>query len=286
MYEYEGKYITLMLCSDCNNKCKHCYVKYNGNFTEEILNELVPTLSEKYSLILNGTEPILHPEYYPFFKFSEGGTILTNGLELIRKPELSKILKEHGIQNIHLSYHFGIHDEISLVKTDELNNLIKRLKEEGFTIKLMTSICKDNCNDIISFCKQAHELGVDKIKFTNFIFQGNASSNYQHNILLNQDEIDSVLKQIEEARSLFDEDELYIQRCGSFGPSKDKAKFECFAVHNNVVVTPDGNVYMCVFDVDKGNEIGKLIDGKIMIYDEYKHISDGYCKVLRKYNKL
>ena len=35
MYEYDGKYVTLMLCSKCNINCKHCYVKYKGNFDKD-----------------------------------------------------------------------------------------------------------------------------------------------------------------------------------------------------------------------------------------------------------
>lgn len=52
------------------------------------------------------------------------------------------------------------------------------------------------------------------------------------------------------------------------------------------VITSDLNIYQCVFDIDRGNEIGRAIDGKIMIDDEYKSLDKPYCKVLKKYNGI
>ena len=38
---YEGEKVIIMSCSDCNVKCKHCYVSFKGNFTREKLLEVV-----------------------------------------------------------------------------------------------------------------------------------------------------------------------------------------------------------------------------------------------------
>ena len=286
MYEYSGKFLTLMLCSDCNNNCKHCYIKYKGQFTEETLKQLIPEFSKKYSIMFNGTEPIMHQEYFQFFKEAGAHSIMTNGLELMWNPELMDVLLDNGINQIWLSYHFGIQDDISLVKTEELNKLVITLKEKGFIVKLMTSLCKDNYRDVEKMCEKANDLGADRIRFTNFIYQGSASDNYSNSSLLTQEDIDWVLNKIDEIRNKYDKTKLYIDRCGSFGPKLKQENFECLAINKNVVMTPDGNIYMCVFDIDKGNEIGKLIDGKVMIYDEYQNTKSNYCRVLSKYNNI
>ena len=126
---------------------------------------------------MNGTEPILIPEYYELYKENSQNRILTNGLELIRNPDLYDILKENGINEIALSYHFGIQDDISAVKSSMLDGLIENLVENGFQVKLMTTISSDNYKMISTMCSKAYELGAKTIKFTNYIYQGNAQKN-------------------------------------------------------------------------------------------------------------
>lgn len=284
MFEYEGKNVIIMLCSSCNINCKHCYIKYKGNFDLENLRQLYNSLKGKHFIILNGTEPILFSEYYEVFKENSQQRILTNGLELINNPSIYDSLKGNGITEIALSYHFGIQDDISYVKSSMLDSLIEDLIKNGFNIKLMTTISSDNYKEIDNMCFKAHELGAKTIKFTNYIFQGNAQKNSKNKVLT-QDQINYVLEEIENARLKYDVNDLRIERCGTFGKNETKPNsFECLACNDMAVITPDLKVYQCVFDIDKGNEIGFVQNGKIMIYDNYKNVDKTYCKVLKKYN--
>lgn len=286
MYEYQGKNVIVMLCSKCNINCKHCYIKYNGNFSPEELKKIFDKIKDKYFVILNGTEPILFPEYYELYKENSQNRILTNGLELIRNLDLYDILKENGINEIALSYHFGIQDDIFAIKSSMLDGLIENLVENGFQVKLMTTLSSDNYKMISIMCSKAYELGAKTIKFTNYIYQGNAQKN-DFTKVLNQEQIDEVLFKIEYCRSLYNKEDLKIERCVTFGPKQGNSeKFECLACNNMAVITPDLNVYQCVFDIDRKNEISRVIDGKIMIDDEYKSLDKSYCKVLKKYNGI
>ena len=141
------------------------------------------------------------------------------------------ILKESEINEIALSYHFGIQDDISAVKSSMLDGLMENLVENGFQVKLVTTLSSDNYKMISIMCSKTYELGAKTIKFTNYIYHGNAQKNM-------------------------------------------------------AVITSDLNIYQCVFDIDRGNEIGRAIDGKIMIDDEYKPLDKPYCKVLKKYNGI
>lgn len=286
MYEYQGKNVIIMLCSKCNINCKHCYIKYDGNFSPKELKKIFDKIKNKHFIILNGAEPILFPEYYKLYKENSQSRILTNGLALMRNPDLYDVLKENGITEIALSYHFGIQDDISTVKSSMLDVLIGSLAENEFQVKLMTTVSSDNYKMILVMCNKAYELGAKTIKFTNYIYQGNAQKN-DFKKVLSQEQIDEVLSEIDYCRSLYKKEKLKIERCGTFGPKLTESnKFECLACKNMVVITPDLNVYQCVFDIDKGNEIGKVIDGKIMINDEYKLLDKSYCKVLKKYNGI
>lgn len=286
MFEYTGKNVILMLCSKCNVKCKHCYVRFKGEFKSEDLVKIVTQLRKKYFVILNGTEPILYPEYYEVFRQNEQHRILTNGLELMRNKSVREKLLSNGIDEIALSYHFGMQDDISYVKEEWLDILIRELKEQGFRIKLMTTISADNYKKIDEMCRRAYELGANTIKFTNYIYQGNARD-LAFRKVLNSEQIDEVLEQIDRLREEYLPEELYIERCGTFGPNRERReRFECLAGKNTVVITPELKVYQCVFDIEPGNEIGYYEDGRILLEDRMKDIDTSYCKVLKKYNNV
>lgn len=285
MYEYDGKNVILMLCSKCNVNCKHCYVKYNGNFDKDIVKHLLEELRKKYFVILNGTEPILFPEYYELFSINEQERLLTNGLEFYRHPELIDIIKKYGIKEIAISYHFGMQDEISYVKSEWLEQIIRNLKNKDIKVKLMTTLSTDNYLLIDKMCKKAHDLGANTIKFTNYIYQGNAQDR-EFSKVLNFEQIQFVLNRIEDLRKMYNQNELYIQRCGTFGSNIKKKKFECLAGKNMAVITPDMKVYKCVFDIASGNEIGYVRNNKIWIKNEVKDYDTSYCKVLERYNKV
>jgi len=284
MYEYNGKNVMIMLCSKCNIKCKHCYIKYKGDFDPKDAMNLIKHLQERYVVSLNGTEPILNKEYFPLFKMCNQHKIMTNGLELLRNPSLIDELKKYDINEIGLSYHFGIHEDLSIVKTEDLNRLIKFLKENNFKVKLMTSLNKHNYKHINQICESASSMGADYIKFTNMINQGNAQ-NLDDNDLLNKEQLIEVLDDIDHARQKYDKDKFTIKRCGTFGPHRERKNFECIAGKDIVIITPSLDVYKCIFDIDAGNAIGYVKDNRILLFNNPKS-DTSYCEVLKKYNNI
>lgn len=284
--EYKGKFVIVMLCSQCNNKCDHCYINYTGRFTEDELNTLIPKLNEKYKVILNGTEPILFPEYYKFFKMTGTNSILTNGIRLLNDDNTMNLLKENDIMSISLSYHFGMQNNISQMKTMDLEKLIRKLKSNKFKVRLLCTLFTDNYKNIEDYCYNAIQLGVDGIKFTNFIYQGNGIRNFETAKLLNNQQIDEVLLKIDLLRKKITKDKLYIERCGTFGPNLCKNNFECLAGNNIAVITPDRKVYDCVFDIGENNSVGILDDEYNIMINDNSNCNTGKCKVLCKYNKI
>lgn len=285
MIEYKGKYISLMLCSQCNNNCKHCYARYTGRFIDEELQKIIPVLNKKYRILLNGTEPILFPEYFKYFKLINEHRILTNGIEIYENPKVLFQLLENNINEIWLSYHFGIQDDLSKIKIKELDEVIKILKKNDFIVKLMCSLSVDNYKNIQEYCKKAIKLRANKIKFTNFISEGNAQDNFADTVFLNQEQINYVLNQIDQMRQQISKKKLIIERCGTFGPNCNKSNFECLAGNNTVVITPDRKVYSCVFNIIDSECIGYMDnDNKIIIDGKKLNPDCSYCKVLKKHN--
>ncbi|MBE7075309.1 MAG: radical SAM protein [Clostridiales bacterium] len=268
--EFQGKYVTIMSCSDCNIKCKHCYISYGGNFSGDQLYEMVSTLQNKYEVMINGTEPLMHKEFLKSYKLINIKSPITNGLVFKDNYNYIDELKQCGINELRISYHFDLHEQISQVDKAYLENLFKEIRKRGLKLCLMCSITSNNYKNIPIYCKKAVALGATAIKFTNFLSQGRAK-NLDSNLILSQKQIYEFFEIINEVRTVYDKNILEIRRCGSFGNDLNhKCNFKCDAGIGGVCITPDCNVYPCIFLCKKGNEIGYYKDGKIYIDTDLK----------------
>jgi len=79
MIEYTGKQVTIISCYNCNANSEHCYISYYGNMSGEDLLKMCQAFKNKYKIIINGTELLLHQDYFNAFKLSDQSRILTNG---------------------------------------------------------------------------------------------------------------------------------------------------------------------------------------------------------------
>lgn len=268
MKEYNGRNITIMACSQCNINCKHCYISYDGNYEPDELKNISHELQKKYAININGTELLTNIKYLETLKEVNQPFFMSNGLAIYKHPEIIDEIKKYGIKSISLSYHFGIQDNISVMSPDNIETVIKLLKENEIQARLLTTITKKNYKNIVEMCDKAYELGVRGIKFTNFLSQGNAV-NIENEYILSKEEKQYALTLIDIARQKYDVDELLIERCGSFGRnmSSEKNKFVCDAINDSVTIAPNKKVYPCVFLTKPGYEIGEYKEGKIYIYN-------------------
>ena len=264
MIEYTGKQVTIMSCSDCNANCEHCYISYTGNITGKDLLQMCRLFKNKYKIIINGTEPLLHDDYFEAFKLSDQNRILTNGLIINDDETILDKIKETGIKNIAMSYHFGT--EISNVPQNVVEQAINKIKKHDLIPELMCTITVENYNKLDDICKKAIDLGVKTIRFFNCINTGKCESNCS-NICLDDEQNEIFFKQLNDLRRKYGKDILKIKRNGLFGRDSSNANcnFKCIASIDEVVITPDGNVYPCIFMAKLGFEIGCYENGKILL---------------------
>lgn len=281
MVEYNGKKVIIMCCSSCNLNCEHCYISYEGNRTAEDLLDVVRNLKDKYEIALNGAEVLTNLGYLKAYQELGQKYILSNGLAISRNPKTIDKLLEHGIESISISYHFGIHDQISLIPSEELEEVFKKLKEKDFNFRLMTTITTHNYHMIEEMCDKAYELGAKGIYFTNFMLQGNALNIEDRDLVLNDEQINSFFKQLMKCREKYKKEELLIERDAGFGRNtlSTHDNFNCPSICDLVVLTPDNNVYPCIFLAKPGNEIGVYQDGKI-------YIDEKLLSTVQQYNGL
>ena len=267
MIEYKGKQVTIMSCSNCNANCEHCYISYSGNLSGEQLLSMCKNFKDKYKIIINGTEVLLHSDYFESLKLSNQSRILTNGLIIYKNPDILRQVQETGIANIAMSYHFGT--DISTVPQRIVEECIKIIKTYGLNPELMCTITSDNYNNLDYICEQAIELGVMTIRLFNCINTGKCETNCS-DLCLTDEQLKEFFKNLREVRNKYPREVLKIKRNGLFGRDVDneRCNFSCNAGIDEVVITPDLNVYPCIFMTREGYEIGKYIDGKIMLYNE------------------
>ena len=266
MYEYTGKQVTIMSCSDCNANCEHCYISYEGNLSGKELLDMCKNFDGKYKIIINGTEVLLHDDYFDALKISNQNRVLTNGIIIYTHPEILDKIKACDINKVAMSYHFD--SNVSHVSQKMVEDCIKIIKDKGMEPELMCTITKENYDKIDEILKKVHDLGVKTIRFFNCLNIGNNLINENDNIL-NEDELNTFFDNIYEERKKYPIEELRIKRNGTFGKDERKSpnKFRCPAGVDEVVITPSLDVYPCIYMTKKGYEIGKYVDGKIMLYD-------------------
>ena len=88
--------------------------------------------------------------------------------------------------------------------------------------------------------------------------------------LLSLNQINEFFEKLLEVRRKYPKDKLVIDRSGLFGKNRNNSSchFNCPAGRDMVVITPDNNVYSCLFLAKPGLEIGKYINGRILLNNE------------------
>ncbi len=266
MEEFTGERVIILACSDCNAQCKHCYIGYSGNFGADELNTLCQEWSKHYIVTLNGTELLLHPEYFDVMQGIHQDFIITNGLEIVRNPDVAFSLTQIGIRYIGISYHFYTHEKISTTSKEIVKKAVSIAKAAGLKTDIRTTVSRENFTHVLEMCQSAQSWGADGIKFTNLLQAGRARKALSNSIL-SDSQIELFLSDVDHARELFPKDKFLIRRCGSFGPGHSR-RFFCPAKSNQVVITPDLKVYPCIFLAQAGLDIGHVCDSRILINSE------------------
>ena len=282
---YDGKIVNIMSCTKCNANCEHCYISYSGNLDGDELYDMVLKLKDKYEIYINGSEPLINREYLKSYALSSYSSPITNGLVFYNNFAYIDTLKNYGIDNLRISYHFDMHEQISPVPKKFLEQLFKEIKKRNVKLTIMCSLSKINYQNLEQYCEMAKNFGADAIKFTNFISQGKAKE-MDKSLFLDKYDYDIFFELLHKARSKYDKKVLEIQRCGSFGEDTyGMSNFICDAGIDFVCITPDKKVYPCIFFCQAGNEIGYYNDGNIYITNEFKN-AHTKCLAKEKYNKF
>lgn len=272
---------TIEVTDKCNLRCKHCYLEASSEKTNMLsLEKFKKILSELESnMVVNveftGGELFVNPDIFEILKlayqkFSIIG-ILTNGT--ILKDEVLNLLiknKDRTVVNVSIdSTNSEIHDRFrgvpgSFNKTCEN---IKRMTENGLTVRVASSIFKENMWEIDKLAQLALDLGAKMYSF-NFVEEfGRGSEFYKEAYQdLKVEEyykyINTVIKKYEKYIPI-QQDQGYLE------------KRNCGAGVNSIVIDATGRIRSCVLSpiwIDMGNLLDESFE-EIMKKDIYKRLA-------------
>ena len=264
--------IIMMVNSECNAGCKHCYLPYSGSRNSEDALQMVKDLQSKGNTVeVAGSETLLDPEYLKAYQQAGQKHLLTNGILLEQDKSLYMLLRQYGIEMLGFSIHFGIQEDLNAVPEDLVARVIKESKEQGFKVQVAATITASNYDLIEEMCERSIDYGADKLKLYKIVRLGRASDMDT----LSPEQVNVFFEQIDEARKRFPKSVLEIRPYGNFGPRPGsigealaKQNAYCPAGKDIVAIDPQNNVYGCPFTMGPENAIGKYKDGEIIITRE------------------
>jgi MoaA/NifB/PqqE/SkfB family radical SAM enzyme len=266
--------VILMVNSECNIKCKHCYLPYNNSRSPENTLATVNDLQANgYNVTIAGSETLLELDYLKSYQKAKQKHLLTNGILLDKDSSIYDRLREHGIEQLTFSLHFGIDSQIQSVPEKLVSRVIKETKSRGFKVQITTTITSQTYTKIKEMCEKAKTYGADKLYFGRFVNMGRAKS-CEH-LKLTDAQVSEFFENLTKIRKQYGKDELEIRAHGYFGPrpgsiGAELAKVNCYcpAGIKSVVVDPNNDVYGCPFTMGEDLKIGRFENGKIEIDPE------------------
>ncbi len=281
--KYEGKYVQIMAMSECPNNCEHCFIHYKGHINFDELDTMMDNYSKDYRVILNGTELLMNNKYLELCNKYNQNFIYTNGMLLT--PEKMEVLKKNNINRITMSLHYGIQEQISKIGLEETAKLIKETIANGFEVRVLCTIDRDNYKLLPEIAEYVKSLGVKSLKFINMLKEGKAENNIG-DVFLNQEEIYEFFDILYDVRKKYDPKEFYVTRNGAFGDDKgNKNNFTCPAGKDWVLLTPDHRVFPCNGLQYDEYCIGHWNDEGVYIDKPFEH-DRKECYVLKRQLKM
>lgn len=269
MIEYKGSWIKIIACCSCNSACRHCYINDMGKRTPDELYDMAKNLRSRYTIRIDGSELLTNYEYLKTIKLVGQTNICTNGKVFLNDSKNAiRNLKTYNINELYISYHIGIHDEYCELKSNEVERAIKLLLDNNFKVGIMTTITQKNINSLDYICNKAQELGVSSVQFNRLILQGKAKVNNLQSEIVTTDQLKGYYDEFNLLYNKYDANGLKLDSGKAFERSED---FKCRSINGKVWIAPNNKVYPCVFLVEKGREIGEYVDGKVMLYNQYKN---------------
>lgn len=193
MSENTDFYFQWHITDVCNNRCKHCYHENYDNARElgiEQLRQIAWAINDALgkwgfagNASLTGGEPFTRRgDLFQLLEYVEkecpnlsGYDILTNGT-LLTDEDMARLKCFAKLRRIQVSLEGSSEDLHDSVRGDgdyaKVVNAIKKLKKNGFSVSVMTTVTKNNKQDIPKLISLLGRLDVDYFALERFMPEG------------------------------------------------------------------------------------------------------------------
>lgn len=189
------------LTTDCEQRCKHCYLYTSSDAKKEIKGEklmsyekLVAVADDFYStcnnlqaiprVALTGGNPMLHPMFWPFVKYlqNKGIRVSILGNPFGINDEIASRLFEVGIRKFQLSLD-GMEQTHDLFRKPgsflETEKACLALRKKGISVAIMSTVSKINAIDIPALAQYVVSIGANAYAFARHCpTDGNVSESF------------------------------------------------------------------------------------------------------------
>lgn len=271
------KHVTIHITKNCNLNCEFCHVAavYGGSDHNQIDKKLlenlfVPSLK---SISIAGGEPFFVKEkLYGFLaqvpEYIESIAVTTNGL-LVTESDI-EILKAKNIRlQISLDGTFFHHEKNRGSNTFNCSlNTLKKAIRAGIRVDVLTTVTKNNMNDIAEYIKSIDDLGIQNITLLHFTPKGRGA--YQPEQEVTQAEwiyyclnlhkkLDSIRTRVWIQPRFMVKDQII-----KLNPFRTVQLCNCHRFEYAYVDIDDGKVYPCGLTYGTPLEIGSLQEENLM----------------------
>lgn len=286
------RYLYLYVTTDCNLRCKHCYVgsdrlnapKYFDVATVENVLEYFRVVAGHDKLCILGGEPTLHPDLSKIVDIAGDKkysiTINSNGCF---SDDFFKSIPPQKIEFLNFSLEAScaeIHGKIRGNSSfEKVTDRIKRAVSLGYGVRVICTVSKANYEFALDMIPFVSNLGIDTLSFQNTGKVGNAG---EFLTTLNPQEWMEFTKKIEAYPS---PSNLTIYYPPIFVPIHEQIKWfnrgypGCPArTLDRLHVYPDGTVYACPLLMDTDSYYAKFEKNKLVLNQKINNEMNAYLK--------
>jgi MoaA/NifB/PqqE/SkfB family radical SAM enzyme len=265
----------------CNIRCPHCYVNRvhvepRRRDPQQAEADILALQAEDYNVILRGTELIIHREFLPLFAVAKQNYVQTNGLYIVKHPDVLDRLWQVGVRYIVITYPFDPDGMIDMDCRDSDQAIALSAERFGVTVStIVTRNVTTNLASLKAFCDHVRALGAQGVKFVRLI----PVTPDLLPLTPSPSESMAALEEIARLKKHYDKEELDLQTPGCFGlfdfrrslaPERfdtvDLSKiYDCPAGIKNFVVDLKNDIYPCLYIMEAAQKIGELRDGSLRI---------------------
>ena len=159
----------------CNIRCPHCYVNRvhttpRRRDPKQAEADIFALQGEGYNVILRGTELIIHKDFLPLFATAKQNYVQTNGLYIVKHPNVLHHLWEVGVRYIVITYPFDPDGMIDMDRADSDMAIALSGQRFGVTVSIIvTKSVATNLSSLKELCDHVRDLGARGVKFVRLI---------------------------------------------------------------------------------------------------------------------